>query len=113
MNKRIAIAVSFSVFIVVVSLIVTGCGGSSSNTQTGKLTGQEVTMNLSDAMKGTLSKEDIGSTGRIIITTDSGKEVKAFIPNDMVNSLRGGQTLEIKMIKGSNEWVVSKILKQP
>lgn len=105
--------------LVVVLLTAAGCGGSSSgsssDTQTGKFTAQDVTFSLSDAMRGALSEENISATGRIVITKDNGEEVMAFVPNNMLASLRGQQTLEIKKVKinGSDEWVVSKILKQP
>lgn len=114
MRQRIAITVSFSILIAMVSLIATGCGGSSSDTRTGKLTGQEVSMSLSDAVSGKVS--DLGvdpEFGRVIVTEENGDEVKAFVPKAMEGSLRGAQTVEVKKIEGSDEWVVTKILEQP
>jgi hypothetical protein len=113
MKTRLALSVLFSIVFVAALLTVAGCGSSSDkNTKKGKLTGQEVTMSLSDAVSGELTSEGIKPAGRVIITTDKGEEVSAYYPEDMASSLRGGQTLEIKKIKGSDEWLVTKILDQ-
>jgi hypothetical protein len=83
------------------------CG---SGTRQGKLTGVEASFSASEAVSGQINNL---STGRLILTMDSGEQVKAYYPQEMHDSLRGGQILEIRKIKGTDDWVATRIVKQP
>ena len=89
---------------------IAGCS-SATETQRGKLTGFEASFDFNAAHEGQL--KDLNLSGRLIITKDNGVEIRAYYPKDMADSLRGGQTLEIKKIKGTDEWMVTRILQEP
>jgi hypothetical protein len=88
---------------------VAGCG-SATETQHGKLTGFEASIDY-----GGISDQfpELNLSGRLVITKDNGREIHAYFPEDMADSLKGGQILEVKKIEDTDEWMVTRILEEP
>lgn len=94
-----------------VLLAAAGCSSSKEETQTGTLSSLQAFAGIDDTLQGNLAKADFA--GIVVLVKDNGDEVKAYCPNELSDKLRAGQTLEIKRIKSTDQWIVSRILKQP
>jgi hypothetical protein len=91
---------------------IAGCSSSTgTDTQRGKLTAIGVTMSMDEVMGG--QANDLQFNGKLTITTDNGENIEAYYTKDMADRLIGGQILEIKKIKDTDKWMVTRILKEP
>ncbi|HWP97712.1 MAG TPA: hypothetical protein VN426_12780 [Syntrophomonadaceae bacterium] len=101
------------IMILMVSLLlaVMGCSTTKDETQTGTLNSMEAFTGIDDALQGNLAKADFA--GIVVLIKDNGDEVKAYCPNELSEKLRAGQTLEVKKIQGTDQWIVTRIVKEP
>ncbi len=91
--------------------LAAGCGGSSSNTQTGTISAMQVGgISLGALASGTVSASEATTTG-VTVTTSNGKQVAASVPASLAHSLRLRQVVEIKKVSGG-KWEVTRIVKQ-
>lgn len=96
------------VFILTTSCIFICSCNKSEKIKRGKLSGVNVSMSLSDAVKGEM--KDVYYNGTLVITLDDGKEVDALCKKEMAENLKGGQMLEIEYDDALKNWVVKKII---